>query len=117
MAVFTAIAAFAASSFIAGVIVNVGISVGLSLLAQALTGKPKGPKGPEEAQFGVKGQLQRGADLPQSFILGKYATAGTLTYANTTTAGAATPNSYMNWVITLSDLPINGVTGIWEVGS
>jgi len=84
-------------------------SMGLSLLAQKLAGDPKGPA------FGVKGQLQRGADVPQAFILGNYATAGSLTYANTA-KGGNTPNGWMTWVITLSNLPVSGVTGLWVNG-
>lgn len=82
-------------------------SMGLSAIAQKLAGKQDGPK------FGVKGQLERGADVPQAFIMGRYATAGSLTYANTT----GHENLWMTWVITLSDLPCAGLTGLWVNGA
>ncbi|TYB83975.1 phage tail protein [Oceaniovalibus sp. ACAM 378] len=117
MAVFTAIGA-AVSSFFAGLtwasvgtfLLRTVASMGLSMLAQKLAGKDKGPS------FGVKGQLERGADVPQAFILGAYATAGSLTYGNTAAEGG-TPNAWMVWVITLSDLPVSGLTGLWVNGA
>lgn len=98
----------AAASFIA----STAISIGLSALARALAGKPKIQK----ANLSVKGQLGRGADVPQTFILGNYATAGTLTYANTSQGGKH-PDGWMTWVITLSDLPVGGLNGIWVNGA
>src|SRR5690606_7000164 len=86
------------------------LSMGLSLLAQKLSGKK--PKGPS---FGVKGQLERGADLPQAFTVGKYATAGSLTYANTSATGDK--DGWLTWVITLSDLPVTALLGFWVNGA
>jgi len=85
-------------------------SIGLSALAQKLSGK----KDAGQQSFGIKGTLERGADIPQSFIMGKYATAGSLTYANTYFEGS--PNYGLAMAITLSDLPISALTGIWING-
>lgn len=117
MAVFTAIATaigiggtFLGTLFVAGLKTLVGI--GLNKLAMKLAGKKQGD-GP---QFSVKGQLQRGADLPQSFLIGKSATAGSLAYANTWGEAGGTPNAYLTMVISLSDIPVQSLDGIWVNG-
>jgi hypothetical protein len=117
MAIFTAIATaigiggtFLGTLFVAGLKTLVG--VGLNKLAMKLAGKKQG----DGSQFSVSGQLQRGADLPQSFLMGKAATAGSLTYANTWGEVGKTPNAYLTMVISLSDLPVQSLDGIWVNG-
>lgn len=108
MGIVSSLVAIGFSTFWASTIVYTAASIGLSFLAQKLAGKPK----IDQAEFGVKGQLQRGADVPQAFIIGKYATAGSLTYANT----SGSENKWMTWVITLSDMPVKSLDGIWVNG-
>ena len=50
--------------------VRLAIGLALNALGAAMQGKQKGPKPP-----GIKGQIEQGADLPRSFILGRCATA------------------------------------------
>jgi hypothetical protein len=117
MAVFTAIGA-AIGSFFGGITMSaIGAfalrtvaSMGLSALAQRLAGN-KTPG----ADLSVNGQIGQGADAPQSFGVGVYATAGTLTYANTA-SDPGKPNVWLYWVITLSDMPVKSMKSIWVNG-
>lgn len=116
MAIFTAIVTalgiggtFFGSLVVAGLKMVVGI--GLNKIAVKLSGKKA-----QEPQFSVKGQLQRGADLPQSFLLGKAATAGSLVYANSWGDEGGTPNAYLTMVVALSDLPVRSLDAVWING-
>lgn len=119
MAIFTAIGAAAAAigTFIGGLgvvgtfLLRTAVGVGLNLLAQKLAGKPA--KGPD---FSTNGRLQGGGDVPRSFGVGYYATAGSLVYANTWGNVGETNNAYFTQVIALSDMPIAGLAELW-VGS
>lgn len=118
MAIFSAAIAAVSSFFSAVSATVVGAfalrtiaSMGLSMLAQKLAGKKS-----QQADFSVKGQIGRGADVPQGFAFGDFATAGTLSYSNTADEGGK-PNVLMYWVITLSDIPIQAVTGVWVNGA
>jgi hypothetical protein len=116
MAIFSGIAAAIglsgtfATIFVGGLKALAGI--GLNKLAVKLAGK----KRPNEPQFSVKGQLQRGADLSQSFLVGKAATAGSLAYANTWGQDGGTPNAYLTMVISLSDYPVQSLDALWVNG-
>jgi hypothetical protein len=83
-------------------LLNTAVGVGINLLAQAVSGKPKSAG---HASFGINGTLQAGGDIPRSFILGKYASAGSLVWANTWGQDGDTPNAYLTQVIALGDLP------------
>ena len=85
--------------------------MGLSILVQKLAGKKS-----QSADFSVRGQIGRGADVSQAFVMGTFATAGTLTYANTKDEGGS-PNILMYWAITLSDLPVKSLAGVWVNGA
>lgn len=66
---------------------------------------------------GVKGSMSMGGDVPMSFILGHYGTAGHLEYPPTSwgeTGG--TPNAYLVQVISLSDLPVTALSQVWING-
>jgi len=107
-------ALFGAGTFFAGVadaVVGIAVSMGISYAAQEMQGKPPAP---EAARFSVQGTLQAGGEVPRSFILGKYSTAGSLTYANTwgTSDDGKSPNAYLTQVITLSDIPVKGLLGV-----
>ncbi len=86
----------AGSTFLAGIV----RTVGLSLLSQALTKKPK-------AQVaGVKTQTSTGGSTPQTFILGKRATSGQLvTPLDTYGVDGKTPNAYLTYVMALGCIP------------
>lgn len=116
MALFTAIGAAAAAvgTFIGGLgavgsfLLKTAVGVGLNLLAQAIAGKPQSAA----ASFGINGTLQSGGDIPRSFILGEYATAGSLVWVNTWGQDGATPNAYLTQVIAIEDLPGHLLTGV-----
>ena len=118
MALFSAIATAISSIGFASVtaasvgsfLVRTVLGIGLSLLQQKLAGK----KLDDAQSFGVRVALDRGADVPQSFIFGKYATAGTLQYGNT--AEGHSPNALLYQVVTLSDIPVTGLAGVWVNG-
>ncbi|PYG33128.1 phage tail protein [Pelagimonas varians] len=86
--------------------VRLAIGLALNALGAAMQGKQKGPKPP-----GIKGQIEQGADLPRSFILGRCATAGSLVYHNTTSN-----KKIYSRVTALSDLPIEGIEEVWVDG-
>lgn len=83
------------------------VGIGLSLLGQALAGKPKKPG------FSVQGKIQSGEDTPRSFIFGFGATAGSLVYANSWGKSGDTPNAYFTQVICVGDKPYNGIWAVW----
>lgn len=119
MALFTAIAAaigltgFFAAAFVT--VASIATSIGVSYLAKALAGDPKGEA--PQAVAGVQGVLQSGADIPRSFNLGHSVTAGSLVYANTWgRAGGDTPNAFLTQVIALSDLPGGDLVEVWING-
>lgn len=93
--------------------VGILFSVGVSLLARALT---KTPNSPNQVAQGVTGQIQVGGDNPLSFIIGRYATPGSLEYANTWGNDGETPNAYYTQVISLADLPCDGLLETWVDG-
>uniref|UniRef100_A4WS52 Uncharacterized protein n=1 Tax=Cereibacter sphaeroides (strain ATCC 17025 / ATH 2.4.3) TaxID=349102 RepID=A4WS52_CERS5 len=93
--VFTAISQFAASSLLAGFLVQTAFSVGLSMLARAL--------GPKVREPGIKTQVtQTGGDTPQSFVLGWSATGGQL-IAPPMSHGDK--NRYLVYVVALGAIP------------
>lgn len=117
MALFTAIGAAAAAvgTFIGGLgavgsfLLKTAVGIGLNLLAQAISGKPKSAA---NSAFGINGTLQSGGDVPRSFILGTYATAGSLVWVNTWGQDGETPNAYLTQVIAIEDLPRHVLEGV-----
>ncbi|WP_167738074.1 phage tail protein [Leisingera sp. NJS201] len=93
LAVSTATAAF---------IVRIGISLVLSSLSAALRKKPGAPRPP-----GIKTEsTTSGGSNPQSFILGKYATAGNMVappYSHPNEGNV--PNKWLTYVVDVSDMP------------
>ena len=103
-AIVKAVTAFAAMNAFTAFVVNVALSVGLSLLAKAVRGKPK------IQASGIQTDVTTtGGTTPQKFILGRYATGGQL-IAPPMSYGSAgdTPNAWLVYVIALSAVP--GVT-------
>lgn len=91
-------------------------SIGLSYAARALAGTKEA--GSANQAFSIQGQIAGGGDVPRSFILGTYNTAGSLVYANTwSPPGASTPNAYLIQVIAVSDLPTQELIDFYVNGS
>ena len=125
MAIFTAIGAAigaiggaigAVSAWIGGLsagglfALQTAAGIGLNLLAQATAGKPKTPTP------SINGTLHAGGDVPRSFIVGRYMTAGSLDWANTWGNANDTDNAFLTQVIALADLPVNGLVEVWVNG-
>lgn len=120
MAIFSAITAIVSgvSAFIGGLgavgsfLLQTAAGLGLSLIGQALAGKPNA----NAQHFAINGTLQGGGDLARSFIIGRYATAGSLVWVNTWGKDGDTPNAYLTQIIALSDLPLAGLDEFWVNG-
>lgn len=115
MPFFTAIgtAIFGAGTFMAGITtfaLKMAAGIGMSLIAQALAGKPKDPT------FAINGKIRGGGDLARSFIIGRTATAGSLVWVNSWGEHNGTDNAYLTYVIALSDLPVKGLDELWVNG-
>ncbi len=84
----------------ASIVATVVRTIGMSLLAQALSKKPK-------AQVaGVKTQTSTGGSTPQTFILGKRATSGQLvTPLDSYGVDGKTPNAFLTYVVALGCIP------------
>lgn len=104
-------AAFAATT--AGAVVtfaiSTAISIGLSLVAQALTKKDQ----QQAADPGITFDVQMGDTVPMGFPLGETATAGSREYIGSWGNDGGTPNAYLVDVRTISDIPLPGQPGIW----
>lgn len=73
---------------------------GMSLLGQALSKKPK------TAAVGIKTQTTTGGSVAQTFVLGRFATAGQLAAPlNTYGTDGKTPNAYLTYVIARGCIP------------
>ncbi|QRY68205.1 hypothetical protein JVX98_07925 [Ensifer sp. PDNC004] len=105
------ISAVAKIGTIGQLVLGVAFKVGTSLLARA-RGKRE-----DQRPAGVKGSMTVGGDNPMSFIIGTYATAGQLEYVNSYGKAGKTPNAYLVQVVSLSDLPISGMSSaVWING-
>ncbi|MDX3929261.1 MAG: phage tail protein [Shinella sp.] len=118
MAIFTSAALGAGlislgSGFLAtvsAIALNAAVGIGLQLAVASLN-KPDAPE-----PLGVRGKMQSGGDVPRSLIMGRRASAGSLVYANTWGQAGKTPNAYFTQVISLSDMPVSGMTAMWVNG-
>ena len=90
--IISAISSFAASSWLAGAIVRIGVGLGLSALSRALLPQQSRPGG---LQTSV---TLSGATTPHGFIFGRYATSGSLV-SPPMTHGAS--DEYLTYVIAL----------------
>jgi hypothetical protein len=86
-------------------LLGTAIKIGLSLISKAMKEEPRDP--------GVKTQIQVGGDSPLSFVMGRFASGGHLEYANTWGNAGKTPNAYLTHAISLSDLTLGAITGLW----
>ena len=120
MAFFSSIAAAftVAGTWFAGLSVagQFAVRLGVSLAVNALAGAISSRGQEKRRAPGVVGEVRQGADVPRSFIAGRYATRGSLAYRNTWGKDGDTPNAYYTRVTALSDLPIRGLVEVWIDG-
>ncbi len=96
--------------FLINLLVGIALSLASTLIQQMFAQDEK-----QKVQ-GVRGTLQTGGDNPLAFIMGLYSTGGQLEYAGTWGNDGETPNAFYTKVISLSDVPIQGVSGIYVGG-
>lgn len=118
MPLFTAIAGIVAGvagwigslGAIGSFVLKAAVGIGLNLIASAIAGKPKDPT------FSINSTMQGGGDVPRSFIIGRYSTAGSFVWGNTWGQDGDTPNAFLTQVIAISDLPVSGLVELWVNG-
>jgi hypothetical protein len=96
---------------IATSVLTMGLGLGASLLAQAISGKPK----PQIS--GTTGKLSTGGVVPRTIPFGRTPVSHSLVYANTDGRSGKTPNAILTQVFSLSDVPVAGLAEIWMNGS
>jgi len=97
--------AFAGVEFAVGnFLLRAAVQLGVSALTKALVGD-----GPAADPFVIQGNVRTGGDVPRSFGVGPYLTAGSLTWHSEWGTGGGTPNAFYTQVISLSDVPIAGL--------
>ncbi|UPT53434.1 putative tail protein [Synechococcus phage Ssp-JY39] len=94
------IAAIKASALVQ-FLVGIALKVGASLIQRAMAKR--------QPQPGISGQLRVGGNNSFSFIVGDYATAGSLDYVGTWGRSGKTPNAYLTQVVTVSDMMQGGI--------
>jgi hypothetical protein len=102
-AIFTSISA---GTVTAAGVASAIFSAALSYGAQTLLGKMLTP---DVKPKGIKQKLESGGDLPISFILGEYCTAGKLAYVN---EAGNDLNNMLVMVISLSELPVTSFSNV-----
>lgn len=104
--VVAAIGALLNATGVLGFLVKTGLMVALQF------GKSLLMRGQEkkQAQPGISGQMKVGGDNSFSFIVGSYATAGSLDYVGTWGKAGKTPNAFLTQVVTVSDLRQSGLS-------
>lgn len=93
--------------FLVHLLVGIALSVASTLVQQIFAQDQK------QKVSGVRSTIQVGGDNPLGFIAGKYATGGQFEYAGTWGHDGETPNAYFTKVISLSDLPVTALTGVY----
>lgn len=113
-AIGSAISSFVGASVIGGIIVKTVLSLGMSLVQQAIARK-KAKK--NQQRVGVVLDTQTGDDQPMSVSVGSRATAGRRKYWGTWGSANGTPNAYFTDVIEIGSLPSYagplGITSLW----
>lgn len=100
------IGSVASGTSIGTALLGVALAVGQTLIAAAMA--------PKEKVRGIKEKIETGGDLPLSFVMGEYATAGKLVYVN---QGGNKNNNMLTLVISVSELPITAFSNkIWVNG-
>lgn len=100
------------SALVGTFLLQVGIGVGLSLLARSLA-KPKTPRFDQTVrQQGFELSLSTDAAYPRTLVLGERGIAGSLAYF----CVSGPENNDLDLIIALADHEIEGVTGVWVDG-
>ena len=92
----------------------IGAVAGVASAGLQLVGAIWGRKRP--AARPVKLSITAGADTPQSILLGKVASAGTLIYANFWGQSGKTPNAFLTYVVLLSDSAVTSLDAVYVNG-
>jgi hypothetical protein len=95
------------------IVVGIVLSVAATLAQQAFAPKPKSST---STASGTRDTVTTGGTNPQSFVIGTFGLPGQLEYDNAYGSSGGTPNAYRVRVISLGDLPITGLTGLYEAG-
>lgn len=104
---FGAVAGTVAFTFISGLTVaglQIAAGIGLSLLGQALSGKPDNTR-----PFSAQVTLRSGDNYTRTILLGESITAGSLAYYNI----HGRDNAYLVQVIALADMPIRELRQVY----
>ena len=114
-ALITALGGVGVLGSVGAAFVRIGVGLALSQLGQAIAAKKaRGSR----SNGGIKTDVTTaGGVTPQSFILGRYTTAGNIVapfYAHGSASGVS--NVHRTQIIDLSDVPISGVNAIWVNG-
>lgn len=110
-AAFTAVSTFAASSAVAGFLVNTVSSIAMSALAAAIRGKP------DIRQPGITTDTTTaGGTIPQRLTPGHYATAGHMVCPMMVYQTDGNPNEWLVYVIALADKPVAGLGRVFVDG-
>lgn len=112
---FISAAIAAVSTFMASLpaVVAAFVEIGAGLLLNAISQKFFGPKKPRLKRAGIVSEMQLGAEVPRSVLLGRVATAGSLVYHNQWGGKA---NDYHSFVVALSDMPVADLRAVYLDG-
>lgn len=104
------VGAVLSSGFLTNLLISTALSIGASLLSNAL--KPKPPT-QVARDPGVSLTLQVGGTSPLSFIVGLSATAGHRVYAGSWGNDGETPNAFFADVLEIANAPVDGLNGVF----
>jgi hypothetical protein len=91
--------------------INLAIGVAASLIGQMVKKPP-----PKAKPSGISGNISTGGDVPLSFILGRFGTAGHLDYVGTYGTIGDTPNAFLVHAVSVQDLPARGLNRVAVFG-
>lgn len=94
--------------------IRIGVGLAMTALAQRLSEQKL-----RATQKGIRSEYTlEGGNLPQTVILGRYATAGALVAPPYSHGSAGkTPNAYRTIIINLADAPVEALDAIWIDGT
>lgn len=108
-----AVAGIFGGGFVAQLLVGTALTIGGTLLTQALADKPSMA---EQRDPGVSLSMRLGGNEPLSFFVGTGATAGHRVYAGTWGTDGETPNAFFVDVLELANVPLDGLSGAYVNG-
>lgn len=107
------IAGIIGGGFVTQLLVGTALSIGATLLSQALAPKPENVT---QKDPGVALSMRLGGNEPLSFIVGTSATAGHRVYAGAWGTDGETPNAFFVDVLELSNAPLDGLSNVYVDG-